>query len=387
MVIRTATAVVFSGTFDGEVSYSISDPNGNVIFEDGFTTAVTVGEVFNDEIFSAGCPSGLSMVSVTVNSTYLDTVVMAACDSMMIAGVNQTVSGVYVDSLTSVSGCDSVVVYDLTINASNEESVSVTICDAATYTLPDGSVVNTAGLYLTTITNAAGCDSLVKTDLNVVASYSLTQNVQICADDSLVVGVIAYSATGTYMDTLTSLGGCDSVVTTNLVVYPAIDVTLGGVSAVCENAAVIDLTLDPIGGTLSGPGVTGTSFDASAAGVGNHVLVYTFTGPNGCDATASLNVDVVVCTGIDNLDGIETISIYPNPYVSALNIMFDDAIAGELSIKLLDVTGRVLMTQNVNTTVGVNNIALAVPADISAGVTVIQIERNGAIYSTTLIKK
>ncbi len=377
----------FSGTFDGEVSYSISDPNGNVIFEDGFTTAVTVGEVFNDEIFSAGCPSGLSMVSVTVNSTYLDTVVMAACDSMMIAGVNQTVSGVYVDSLTSVSGCDSVVVYDLTINASNEESVSVTICDAATYTLPDGSVVNTAGLYLTTITNAAGCDSLVKTDLNVVASYSLTQNVQICADDSLVVGVIAYSATGTYMDTLTSLGGCDSVVTTNLVVYPAIDVTLGGVSAVCENAAVIDLTLDPIGGTLSGPGVTGTSFDASAAGVGNHVLVYTFTGPNGCDATASLNVDVVVCTGIDNLDGIETISIYPNPYVSALNIMFDDAIAGELSIKLLDVTGRVLMTQNVNTTVGVNNIALAVPADISAGVTVIQIERNGAIYSTTLIKK
>jgi len=381
------TLTFFTGFYDNEISYTISDPNGNVIFEDGFAAQVTLGVVYNDDIFAAGCPSELAMVSVTVNPTYLDTVVMTACDSMMIAGVNQTIDGFYVDSLTSVSGCDSIVVYDLTINASNEESVSATICDAATFTLPDGLVVNTAGIYSTTLSNAAGCDSIVKTELTVVASYSVSQNVQICADDSLVVGTNAYNATGTYTDILTSVGGCDSTVTTNLVVYPAVNVTLGGVSTVCDNAALIDLTLEPDSGVLTGPGVTGTSFDASAAGVGSHVLVYAFTGPNGCAVSASLNVEVVVCTGIDNIEGIETISIYPNPYVSALNILFTDAISGELNIKLFDVTGSVLMTQKVNTTVGVNNISLDVPADIAAGVTLLQIERNGAIYSTTMMKK
>jgi hypothetical protein len=380
------TVIYTSGSFDTEVSFTISDSQGNPIIEVA-PGAVTPGVMFDQEIVSAGCPGSLAMVSVTVNPTYFDSVSVIACDSMMIAGVNQTASGVYTDSLTTASGCDSIIVYDLTINASNEESVSATICDAATYTLPDGMVVNTTGLYLTTITNAAGCDSLVKTDLTVVASYSVSQNVQICADDSLVVGTNAYNATGTYTDILTSVGGCDSSVTTNLVVYPAVNVTLGGVSTVCDNSAVIDLTLDPIGGTLSGPGVTGTSFDASAAGVGSHVLVYAFTGPNGCAVSASLNVEVVVCTGIDNIEGIETISIYPNPYVSALNVMFTDAVSGELNIKLFDITGRVLMTQNVNTTVGVNNISLDVPADIAAGVTLLQIERNGAIYSTTLIKE
>lgn len=381
----TLSLVMNSGSFDSEISYTLTGPDGAVIFN--APSPIAIGPVFTGVVNVLGCPSDLSMVSVMVNPNYLDTVVMTACDSMMVAGANQTVSGFYTDSLTSMSGCDSVVVYDLTINASNEESVSFTICDGSSFTLPDGTVVNTPGLYLTTITNAAGCDSLVKTDLSVVASYSVVQNLQICADDSLVVGASVYDSTGTYTDTLVSVGGCDSIVTSNLVVYPTVDVTLGGVSTVCENAAVIDLTLDPIGGVLSGPGVTGTSFDAAAAGIGSHVLVYTFVGPNGCSATASLNVEVVVCTGIDNIEGIETLSIYPNPFVNELNIMFDDAIAGELNIKLFDVTGRVLMTQDVNTSVGVNTISLDVPADIAAGVSIIQIERDGAIYSTTLIKK
>ncbi len=41
----------------------------------------------------------------------------------------------------------------------------------------------------------------------------------------------------------------------------------------------IDLSLEttPAGGTFSGPGVTGNFFDASSAGVGQHIITYTFT--------------------------------------------------------------------------------------------------------------
>jgi hypothetical protein len=382
------TLIFNSGGFDNEVSYTLSDSEGNVFFTaGGINGPVVVGTVFNEALAVFGCPSSFTMISLNINPNYLDTVLVSACDSMMIAGVNQTTNGFYTDSLASVLGCDSAIVYDLTINASSNESVSAIICDAVSYTLPDGLVVNIAGVYTSILTSVTGCDSIVKTELTVVASYSVTQNLQICANDSLVVGTSVYNATGTYIDTLLSLGACDSLVTSNLVVYPAVEVTLGGVSTLCSNAAVVDLTLAPDSGVLSGPGVTGISFDPAAAGLGSHVLVYTFADANGCSATASLNVEVVVCTGIDNIKGIETISIYPNPYVSALNIMFDDAVSGALSIKLFDVTGRVIFMKEVNTSLGVNNIALDIPVDIATGVSLLQIERDGAIYSTTLIKE
>lgn len=44
----------------------------------------------------------------------------------------------------------------------------------------------------------------------------------------------------------------------------------------------------PAGGVYTGTGVVGTNqFDPSAAGVGTHVLTYTYTAPGGCSATAS----------------------------------------------------------------------------------------------------
>ncbi|MGB4557005.1 MAG: hypothetical protein WBI33_11680, partial [Bacteroidales bacterium] len=38
----------------------------------------------------------------------------------------------------------------------------------------------------------------------------------------------------------------------------------------------------PAGGSYSGPGVTGTNFDASIAGIGTHTLTYTYSDINGC---------------------------------------------------------------------------------------------------------
>ena len=147
------------------------------------------------------------------------------------------------------------------------------------------------------------------------------------------------------------------------------------------------LVLDPLGGTLSCPGGTGTSFDPAAAGVGTSTLVYSFDDANGCDASASLDVEVVVCTGIEDIEGIETISIFPNPYVSTINVLFEDAVAAELNIKLFDITGKVILVKTVNTSLGLNKIALDVSSEIAAGVTMLQIERDGAVFSTTLLKK
>ncbi|MEJ6695656.1 MAG: T9SS type A sorting domain-containing protein [Chitinophagales bacterium] len=381
------TLTMNTGGFAGEVSYTLTGPNGGTIFEDGFASIITLGVVFDEEVVLLGCPSDLTMVSVMVSPTYLDTVVMSACDSMTIAGATVTTSGVYTDSLFSSSGCDSVVVYNLTINSSYLASESVTICDGSSHTLPDGTVVSAGGTYTTVLLASNTCDSVIKTEVLISPVYDVSQNVQLCSGDTLTVGASQYTASGTYIDTLSTANGCDSLVTSNVVVFSSSDVSIAGVTVVCSVAPVVDLTLDPLGGTLSGPGVTGTSFDPAAAGVGTSTLVYSFADANGCDASASLDVEVVVCTGIEDIEGIETISIFPNPYVSTINVLFEDAVAAELNIKLFDITGKVILVKTVNTSLGLNKIALDVSSEIAAGVTMLQIERDGAVFSTTLLKK
>jgi hypothetical protein len=48
----------------------------------------------------------------------------------------------------------------------------------------------------------------------------------------------------------------------------------------------------PAGGVYSGPGVSGTNFNASVAGVGTHTITYTYTDGNGCSNSASKDIVV-----------------------------------------------------------------------------------------------
>ncbi|NOQ75396.1 MAG: T9SS type B sorting domain-containing protein [Crocinitomix sp.] len=49
----------------------------------------------------------------------------------------------------------------------------------------------------------------------------------------------------------------------------------------CIDDAAVLLTGDPLGGTFSGPGMTGDTFDPGAAGVGVHTITYTIPGDTG----------------------------------------------------------------------------------------------------------
>ena len=48
----------------------------------------------------------------------------------------------------------------------------------------------------------------------------------------------------------------------------------------------------PLGGTYSGPGVTGNNFDASTAGLGSHPITYTYSDLNGCVNSATNSITV-----------------------------------------------------------------------------------------------
>lgn len=74
-------------------------------------------------------------------------------------------------------------------------------------------------------------------------------------------------------------------------------------AAVCidEDAFVMPAGL-PIGGTYSGAGVNGNMFDPGVAGLGPHVITYSYTAPNGCDGSCSWTYLVTNCPGDPELE-------------------------------------------------------------------------------------
>ncbi|MGE3823139.1 MAG: hypothetical protein AB7G44_02865, partial [Bacteroidia bacterium] len=101
-----------------------------------------------------------------------------------------------------------------------------------------------------------------------------------------------YTITYTY----TNGNGCTNSTQASTVVNALPTVSFSGFSgsSYCLNAAVVNLTGNPAGGTFSGPGVTGSgAFTPATAGLGTHTIVYTYTNGNGCTNTSSQTVTVV----------------------------------------------------------------------------------------------
>ena len=81
-----------------------------------------------------------------------------------------TLSGVYRDTLQSISGCDSIVTLDLTINGSGAgDTTTLVACDSAVW---NSITYDSSGVYVDTLQSVAGCDSIIVLDLTINSSYS-----------------------------------------------------------------------------------------------------------------------------------------------------------------------------------------------------------------------
>jgi hypothetical protein len=100
--------------------------------------------------------------------------------------------------------------------------------------------------------------------------------------------------------TLTVLGFADAsnvYYTSNqsvtITVQPLPAVTLDPFAPLCEYESAITLTSGlPLGGIYTGTGVIGNDFDPAIAGVGTHIISYTYSDILGCTASADQAIDV-----------------------------------------------------------------------------------------------
>lgn len=197
-----------------------------------------------------------------------------------------------------------------------------------------------AGTYTVTMTASNAFGSDVETITNYITVYgpvSYSQNLTICDGGSVSVGSSTYTTAGTYTDVLVGPTGCDSTVTTTLAVnpLPTVDLT-SPVDTLCEYHGSQTLVGTPAGGTYSGPGMAGSTFDPNQAGVGTHTISYTFTDGNGCAGSSSVSIMVDACLSVEN-QALQSLSVYPNPTQGEFII---DGLSAGTQVIILDAIGK-----------------------------------------------
>ena len=178
---------------------------------------------FNDTLksFLTGCDSIIT-TQLTVLPRIATNNPQVICPNSSYTFNNHAYSkaGAYNDTLISkVSGCDSIVITQITVLAPQGSSNFQTICANTTYTF-NNHVYGKTGTFRDTLTSkTTGCDSIVTTHLTVLAPITVNNPQTICVTGSYTINNHVYNQQGTYTDTLISKSsGCDSIITTQLTV-------------------------------------------------------------------------------------------------------------------------------------------------------------------------
>ena len=162
---------------------------------------------------------GDSIVNLTLNvlaTTYCDTTI-TTCDSLVWIRETIKTSGEYIDTIPNVAGGDSIITLHLTVNYATTGSETVSACGDYLW---HGKVYDLSGIYVDTLSSlVTGCDSIVTLNLTINQPvYGPTQTVTGC--DSVIYKGIKYTASTQIEDTLDihALNSCDSILIVNIIV-------------------------------------------------------------------------------------------------------------------------------------------------------------------------
>jgi subtilisin-like proprotein convertase family protein len=283
---------------------------------------------------AAGCDSIVTL-DLTINHSTAGTDVQTACDSYLWMDGNT-----YTESnntatfvLKNAADCDSILTLDLTINNSTTRTDVILACD--TYTWLDGNTYTANNNSATfTLTNTAGCDSIVTLDLTINHSTAGT-DVQTACDSYLWMDGNTYAeSNNTATFTLKNAADCDSIVTLDLTII-FIDNT------VSQND--LDLSSNQPNGFYQWvdcndnyaliPGDTSQLFTATSNG--EYAVIVNV---GNCSDTS--NCIVINNVGLAHLSLNKALTIYPNP---SINGLFHIEFKGEIErMEVMDMTGRLI---------------------------------------------
>ena len=243
-----------TSTITETVCGSYTSPSGKI-----WTTSGTYLDTIPNAI---GCDSVIT-VELTVNSSSASNLTETACDSYTSpSGKTWTTSGIYMDTIPNAAGCDSVITIDLTVSQSSAVEIHDTICNGSSYSF-GGTEITETGQYTDSLTNVSGCDSVVVLNLmvhsidtsitvsgeNVLTANETDAQYQWLQDNSIVDGATAQSytvtETGSYAVVITKNDCVDTSGVYNIQIVTGVsDISFGSHIAVYPNPTKGAVTVD-----------------------------------------------------------------------------------------------------------------------------------------------
>ncbi len=252
--------------------------------------------------------------------------------------------------------------------------------------------VSTSGSYAVTITDANGCQA-TSAPINVNVSNAPTPTVQasgataICSGDTvtltssaadsylwsngLTTQSIQVTTAGTYHVTTTNANACDGVGQSADVVVTVGTTPTAVVSSVVVNGIIVSFTNGSTNATSYswdfGDFTNSSAASPTHAYAISDTYTVTMTATNGnCSDDTTFTVSITV--GLDELDAIGAMSLFPNPTADQATLSFELQNSQVVEAVLMNVNGQIVQTiANEEMTEGTHELQITT-SDLEAGI-------------------
>lgn len=261
-------------------------------------------------------------------------------------------------------------------------------------------------------TNETGCSDTAEQAVTVIAvpDVTLSQIASICENgtpftltgglpeggvysglgvangdfDPSVVGAGSASVTYTYTDPTT---GCLNEAASNFEIYPKPVSGLVADTTICHNWTItLDGTVEGATYAWSTGATTATiSIDSTGIGLqGSKEITLTLTSDKGCVNTQTALVEVQNCTGVNELAGLTSLEIYPNPVSDNLNIKMETILRTDVKIEVINSYGVKVYQSPSYTVEGAFNTSFSVN-DLPSGAYFIMVKTNDKTITRKIV--
>ncbi len=258
----------------------------------------------------------------------------STCDSFVFNGNAYKASGIYADTFLTSTNCDSISTLYLTITGRTSVHPTVTAhyCDSVSM---NGITYKTSGIYTQHYTTITGCDSNFVYDLTIGQNSTTTSAFYTACDSFAVNDTLVFTSSSFRTVTFTNVSGCDSVVVLDITINPSPQAGITRDGATLTASGTGSYQWINCDGNNAIAGATAQQYTPAA--IGRYAVVVTSIG---CTDTSDC-IEVNNTNLINGPDNYNKVQLYPNPTTNHVTLQTINAW-NNASIRLINTIGQTL---------------------------------------------
>jgi PKD repeat protein len=205
------------------------------------------------------------------------------------------------------------------------------------------------GYYVDSLLSLQGFDSIIHTTLTVYPILSSNEYFNICQGDSVIVGLNVYNSPGSYIDTLSGMNNCDSIVNTYVNISdPDPQIILTGSSLELSIVGGTPPYIAEIGnqnGVIINQSLAATSFPYYYNPTINGLYYFIVIDDLGCISDTIFYLVNILPTSVDDY-GIWDLNIFPNPSRDKFYISFKSENKQKIKVRIINLFGEVIFRES-----------------------------------------